>query len=120
MRVAVAVLGFLFSSLFAQAQRTRGELRVEARDPHGAAMAATAELVCEANQFDRTFVLGPDGRYVIQDLAFGISAYAANDRFFAIVRTCPNRVGDSGSCHRNIGHCTGIDQSRSFRCGDPD
>lgn len=56
----------------ARAQRVRGELHVEVRDPHGAALAATAELVCEANQFHKTFEMGAEGRFTAQDLPFGI------------------------------------------------
>ncbi|HTQ59396.1 MAG TPA: TonB-dependent receptor [Candidatus Solibacter sp.] len=56
----------------AAAQRARGELHVEVRDPHGAALAATAELVSEANQVHRTLQAGPDGRIVAQDLPFGM------------------------------------------------
>ena len=37
------------------AQRARGELRIEVRDPRGAAVPTEAELVSDANQFRRTF-----------------------------------------------------------------
>src|SRR5215469_6316954 len=56
----------------ASAQRTSGELRIEVRDPQGAAVPSHAELVSNANQFRRTFEVGADGRYVVQDLAFGV------------------------------------------------
>ena len=55
----------------AYAQRVRGELHIEVRDPQGAMLAADAELSSEANQFRRAFVLGSDGRYVVQGLVFG-------------------------------------------------
>ena len=71
--LAPVIVVFLLISFTARAQRGRGELRIEARDPQGAALVATAELTSEANQFRRTFPLGPDGHYVVQDLAFGIS-----------------------------------------------
>jgi len=54
------------------AQRTRGELRIEVRDPQGAGVPSDAELVSNANQFRRTFEVGADGRFVVQDLAFGV------------------------------------------------
>jgi len=54
------------------AQRARGELRIEVRDPQGAVVPTEAELVSDANQFRRTFQVGLDGRYVVQDLAFGV------------------------------------------------
>ena len=56
----------------ASAQRVRGELHIEVHDPQGAAVAPSGELVSEANQFRRTFVTGPDGHYVAQDLPFGV------------------------------------------------
>jgi hypothetical protein len=56
----------------AEAQRVRGELHVEVHDSQGAALAVTAELVSEANQFRRSFQVGADGRVTAQDLPFGI------------------------------------------------
>src|SRR5207249_911292 len=56
----------------ARAQRLRGELRLEVHDPHGAAVSPAGELVSEANGVRRAFVAGPEGRYVAQDLPFGV------------------------------------------------
>src|SRR5229473_3519282 len=56
----------------APAQRVRGELRLEVHDPHGAAVSPTGVLISEANGIRRTFVAGPVGRYVAQDLPFGV------------------------------------------------
>lgn len=70
--LAAAIALLLLRAFSAHAQRARGELHIEARDPQGAALSATAELVSEANQFRRTFVLGQDGRYLVQGLAFGV------------------------------------------------
>src|SRR5215475_4313576 len=78
MALALFVVG-----ISAYAQRVRGELHVEVRDPQGAALAADAELLSEANQFHRTFVVGLDGRYVAQDLAFGIYSLSLRARGFA-------------------------------------
>lgn len=50
----------------------RGELRVEVRDPAGAALAPAGRLVSQANQFHEIFAVGPDGRYVAQGLPFGV------------------------------------------------
>jgi outer membrane cobalamin receptor len=63
---------FFFSVLSARAQRVRGELRLEVHDPHGTAMSPAGELVSEANGFRKSFVVGPEGRYVAQDLPFGV------------------------------------------------
>jgi hypothetical protein len=76
-RNRTACTGLLLALLFfvgvltADAQRVRGELHIEVRDPQGATLAADAELSSEAIQFRRTFVIGSDGRYVVQGLVFG-------------------------------------------------
>jgi hypothetical protein len=43
-------------ALSARAQRVRGELRLEVRDPHGTALSPSGELVSEANGVRRSFV----------------------------------------------------------------
>ena len=72
-----------FTALSTYAQRSRGELHIEARDPQGAALAPAAELVSEANQFRRTFPVGVDGRYVLQDLPFGVYRLSLTAEGFA-------------------------------------
>jgi len=64
-------------------QHSRGELRIEVRDPQGAAAPSHAELVSDANQFRRSFQLAADGRYVVQDLAFGVYRLSVNAEGFA-------------------------------------
>src|SRR5258707_1582452 len=54
------------------AQQDRGELRIEVRDPQGAALVAQGELVSVGNQFRLNFQAGEDGRYVAKSLAFGV------------------------------------------------
>lgn len=76
------VLYFL-NSWNVQAQRVRGELRIEVRDPHGAALAPAGELSSGANQFLRAFVAGTDGRYVAQDLPFGVYRLSLHAEGFA-------------------------------------
>ena len=61
-----------FFALPAAAQRDRGELQIEVRDPQGAALGASGELVSEGNQFHLNFTIGDDGHYIAQDLAFGV------------------------------------------------
>ncbi len=70
-------------SLSAEAQRVRGELHIEVHDAQGAAVAPSGELVSEANQFRRTFVTGPDGHYVAQDLPFGVYRLSLRAEGFA-------------------------------------
>src|SRR5271169_1188526 len=61
-----------FLALPAAAQRDRGELQIEVRDPQGAVLSASGELVSQGNQFHLDFTVGDDGRYAAQDLAFGV------------------------------------------------
>jgi len=74
---------FFLSVLNAEAQRVRGELRLEVRDPQGAAVSPSGELMSEANQFRRTFVAGPDGHYVAQDVPFGVYRLSLDATGFA-------------------------------------
>src|SRR5712671_8015725 len=66
----LGIVGILV--LPAAAQQDRGELRIEVRDPQGAALVAQGELVSVGNQFRLNFQVGEDGRYVAQGLAFGV------------------------------------------------
>ncbi len=70
------ILGALFCAWFfapaAAAQRDRGELQIEVRDPQGAAVSASGELLSDGNQFHLNFKVGDDGHYTAQDLAFGV------------------------------------------------
>ncbi len=56
----------------AHAQRLRGELHLEIRDPKGASLAALGELLSEGNSFLRSFQVPNDGHVVLQDLPFGV------------------------------------------------
>src|SRR5260370_10571074 len=80
--LGIAALLFL-STVSARAQRVRGELRLEVRDPQGTAVSTAGELVSEANGFRRTFVAGPEGRYVAQDLPFGVYRLSLHAAGFA-------------------------------------
>lgn len=73
----------LVAAAAAHAQRARGELRIEVRDPQGAAVPAEAELVSDLNQFRRTLLVGADGPYVVQDLPFGIYRLSVSTDGFA-------------------------------------
>src|SRR5437762_12542038 len=80
--IGLAVLLFLCIAS-ARAQRVRGELRLEVHDPHGAAVSPAGELVSEANGVRRAFVAGPEGRYVAQDLPFGVYRLSLHAEGFA-------------------------------------
>ena len=72
LQIIVLLSSACFLALPAAAQRGRGELQIEVRDPQGAALSASGELVSDGNQFHLNFAIGDDGRYVAQDLAFGV------------------------------------------------
>src|SRR6266446_4611778 len=74
---------FLLCGMSARAQRLRGELRLEVHDPHGTAVAPSGELVSEANGVRRSFVAGPEGHYVAQDLPFGVYRLSLRAEGFA-------------------------------------
>jgi outer membrane cobalamin receptor len=82
-QIAGIVAFFLLSACKAEAQRVRGELRIEVRDPQGAALSPAGELSGNANQFQRTFATGTDGRYVAQDLPFGVYRLSLHAEGFA-------------------------------------
>jgi len=89
----------LSTAALARAQRVRGELHVEVRDPQGSALAATAQLASEANQVHRTIQIGADGRATVQDLPFGIyrlsltaESFAPSNKLIEIRSEVPVRV----------------------------
>lgn len=81
--VLAALALALFTGSSTTAQRARGEIRIEVRDPQGAAVPTEAELVSEANQFRRAFQVGADGRSVVQDLTFGVYRLKVSTAGFA-------------------------------------
>jgi len=83
MRIIAIFTLFFLCALNAWAQRVRGELRLEVHDPHGTALSPSGELVSEANGFRRTFVAGSEGRYVAQDLPFGVYRLSLHAEGFA-------------------------------------
>jgi TonB dependent receptor len=83
MRVIAIFALFFLCALNAWAQRVRGELRLEVHDPHGTPVPSAGELVSESNGFRRTFVAGSEGRYVAQDLPFGVYRLSLQAEGFA-------------------------------------
>lgn len=67
----------------ANAQRERGELQIEVRDPQGQAAAAAGELISESNQVKKEFTIGPDGKYLAPELAFGVYRLTIEAQGFA-------------------------------------
>ncbi len=83
MRVIAIFALFFLCALNAWAQRVRGELRLEVHDPHGTPVPSAGALVSESNGFRRTFVAGSEGRYVAQDLPFGVYRLSLQAEGFA-------------------------------------
>ena len=67
----------------ARAQRERGELQIEVKDPQGRSTAATGEIVSESNQVKKEFAIGADGKYLAQELAFGVYRLTVSAEGFA-------------------------------------
>ncbi|HET8966505.1 MAG TPA: TonB-dependent receptor plug domain-containing protein, partial [Candidatus Acidoferrum sp.] len=68
----LSALAFLVCPCGAFAQRERGELRIDVKDPQGRPAAGTAQLVSESNQLKREFPIAADGKYVAAELPFGV------------------------------------------------
>src|SRR5690242_16680378 len=70
--VSASLLAFLVCPYAALAQRERGELRIEIKDPQGRPAAAAAQLVSESNQLKREFPIAAEGKYIASELPFGV------------------------------------------------
>src|SRR4051812_10813409 len=82
-RAALVIAALAIMCTAAQAQRSRGELRIEVRDSQGAALAATAaQLASAANQFQKDFVVA-NGQQTLEDLPFGTYRLTLSSRGFA-------------------------------------
>src|SRR5882757_1911618 len=68
----------------ANAQRDRGELKVEVHDPQGRGAAAAGQLVSESNQVRKEFAIGADGNFVVSELPFGVYRLSVTAEGFAI------------------------------------
>ena len=68
----LGVLALLLGPYVAFAQRERGELRIEVKDPQGRPSAAAAQLISESNQLKREFPIAAEGKYVAAELPFGV------------------------------------------------
>jgi hypothetical protein len=74
----------LIFPVISQAQRERGEIQIEVRDPQGRSTAATGVLVSESNQVRKQFVIGADGKYLAPELAFGVYRLSVTAEGFAV------------------------------------
>lgn len=78
----LGLLALAISAMWLGAQQVRGELHLEVHDPQGSGLAPAAELVSNANQFRRTCRVSLYGRYVAQDLPFGLYRLSLNAEGF--------------------------------------
>ncbi len=62
----------MLASIPVFAQHESGALRLKVEDSKGGPLAATVELVSEANHVDRKFLTRRDGKYVARELPFGV------------------------------------------------
>ena len=65
-------LGILLLALPVIAQSNTGELRLKVIDPHGLGVKTAVELICEANEYQNTFVTDEAGTMVAKRLPFGV------------------------------------------------
>src|SRR5256885_2003784 len=65
------------------AQSNMGELRLKITDPSGSGVKSTVQLVCEANEFRKTFVTDDAGNAAAQRLAFGVYRIQIEQQGFA-------------------------------------
>jgi hypothetical protein len=80
---ALLACGILLPLQPALAQRERGELQIEVKDPQGRPAAASGQLVSESNQLKKEFVVPSEGKYVATELSFGVYHLSVNAEGFA-------------------------------------
>ncbi len=83
--IAGSLVWVLLLTVPAAAQRDRGELQIEVHDPQGAVLSASGAIDSQGNQFHLDFSVGDDGRYVAQDLAFGVYRVSVSRSGFVTV-----------------------------------
>ena len=66
---ALAIAAWPYS---AAAQRERGEIRIEVKDPQGRPAAADAQLVSASHQIKREFPVPAEGKAIAAELPFGV------------------------------------------------
>ena len=82
-RVLLAFVQLMVFAAPAIAQRGRGEIQIEVRDPQGQSVAAVGELVSESNRVRKDFAIPADGKYLAAELAFGVYRLTVTAQGFA-------------------------------------
>src|ERR1700680_4366680 len=83
---ASLILGLLLFAFAARAQSNAGDLRLKVTDPSGSGVKSSIELVCEANQFRKTYVTDSSGAATARHLAFGVYEIDVQQEGFAAFR----------------------------------
>jgi outer membrane cobalamin receptor len=74
---------FLWCSTTLLGQSNTGELRIRVTDPSGSGVKSSIELVCDANQFRKTFVTDDAGAVATKRLPFGVYRVQVDQQGFA-------------------------------------
>ena len=74
---------FLLCSTTLLGQSNTGELRIRVTDPSGSGVKSSIELVCDANQFRKTFVTDDAGAVATKRLPFGVYRVQVDQQGFA-------------------------------------
>jgi outer membrane cobalamin receptor len=83
LRMLTYAVLFLVGALSVVAQSNTGELRVRVTDPSGSPVRGAVELVCEANEFHKTFGTDDSGNAVVRRLPFGLYRIQVSEKGFA-------------------------------------
>jgi hypothetical protein len=81
MKRHLALLFLSTASLWAQSDV--GELRLKVTDPSGSGVKSSIELVCEANEFRKTYVTDDSGSVAAKRLPFGVYRIQVEQQGFA-------------------------------------
>jgi outer membrane cobalamin receptor len=73
----------LLSTASVWAQSDVGELRLKVTDPSGSGVKSSIELVCEANEFRKTYVTDDSGSVAAKRLPFGVYRIQVEQQGFA-------------------------------------
>src|SRR6202140_1028047 len=81
------ISGLLVFAFTVRAQSNAGELRVKVTDPSGSGVKSSIELVCEANQFRKTYGTDSSGVTTARHLPFGVYEIDVQQEGFALFRS---------------------------------
>ena len=85
-QACLQLLLLLLAAIPMAAQSNVGELRLKVTDASGSAVRGSVELVCEANQFRKTFLTDDSGNVEAKHLPFGLYRVEVEQQGFAPFR----------------------------------